>query len=276
MTEKPNYTTRIVFVTPDMAHEFLQINYDNNRPLKKRRIAMYKRDIENGNWNPYSSAPLIFDVNGKMIDGQHRCIAISQSKNGIWCEIREGVPTETYELIDSGCARKASDALGGKNKTAMEALGRAGAFISRGGSVLESVLGNETADTTKSDIIEYVNTHPLVEEAAYLYNKVRKILGKGSVYGIGLPILIMLKDNRDVVEYFIEDIEQPVPSDNRVSAYKQFCQTSIIKDTFDVKRQFALTMRCLEAIRDDEQELKKFSVYDRVIRRWNENAKNYL
>src|SRR4051812_13609663 len=61
-------------VDPGLAEEWLDHN-DNNRSIRDRKVAAFKRDLLAGNWRNIGD-PIRFDTNGKLVDGQHRLMAL--------------------------------------------------------------------------------------------------------------------------------------------------------------------------------------------------------
>jgi len=103
-------TAQYVYVTPEMALEFLAANIDRNRNVKKSRISGYVRDIQSDNWVLTGEA-LKFDVRGRLIDGQNRCHAIVSAGRGAWVLVVRGISEEALVVLDSGSARNTGDML---------------------------------------------------------------------------------------------------------------------------------------------------------------------
>ena len=87
-------------VTPKLAREYLKSNW-KNRTIRPSQVGQIATDIREGRWELNGEA-LKFDVDGNMIDGQHRCLAIIESET-------EGVQT----LVVTGLPRKVQRTLGG-------------------------------------------------------------------------------------------------------------------------------------------------------------------
>lgn len=80
--------TKVMTITPQIAREWLKEN-DINRNVNKNRVIMYSEDMKSGNW-ALNGESIKFNRTGKLIDGQHRLMAI----------IRSGVPIATYVIFD--------------------------------------------------------------------------------------------------------------------------------------------------------------------------------
>lgn len=99
-----------MFVTPEMAAQWLARNIDRNRNVKKSRISGYVRDMQSDNWVLTGEA-IKFDVDGRLIDGQNRCHAIVSAGCGAWVLVVRGISQEALVVLDSGSARNTGDML---------------------------------------------------------------------------------------------------------------------------------------------------------------------
>jgi hypothetical protein len=91
-------------LTPEKAAFFLHYNIANNRPINKK-IEEYKRDMLAGDWQDGHPAPIVFDVDGNLIDGQHRLLAVVQTGVTISVWVYRGAERKTQETIDTGKSR---------------------------------------------------------------------------------------------------------------------------------------------------------------------------
>lgn len=103
------YTVR-VYVSPAMAQDWIN-NQDTNRHVRRRRVDAIARDIQRGAWDEYRlNSSIGIGTHGRMIDGQHRCLAIIQADQGVWTMVTFDVPLECKGTIDRGGEiRTASD-----------------------------------------------------------------------------------------------------------------------------------------------------------------------
>lgn len=108
MTEIPNVSSSVEFITPEQAALWVKHNnIENNRNLRERQVARFIRDMDAGKWQ--IAQPLIFDNKGTLIDGQHRLKALSKCKNGVMFLVVRGVDTEAVRVIDTGSPRNAEN-----------------------------------------------------------------------------------------------------------------------------------------------------------------------
>lgn len=107
---EPKITHTVVVVDPDMARRFLSLN-DRNRNVRETRVVKYREDMESGRWT-FAGDPIRFDATGKLVDGQHRLMALADSNvSGIPFLIIRGLPVEAQTVMDQGAKRTAADQL---------------------------------------------------------------------------------------------------------------------------------------------------------------------
>lgn len=111
------------FITPERAKELLASMPTIQRNEKKQAAKRYEYTMANGLWRDDYSAPIVISDEGKMLDGQHRCLACVRSGVGFWAWVNYGVPEDAYAAIDSGVARIVADFLDCKNKTQVASIG---------------------------------------------------------------------------------------------------------------------------------------------------------
>lgn len=99
-------------VTPEMAEAILRGN-ERNRHVKQNKVEEYKGALARGEWM-YNGDTIRVTTTGKLIDGQHRLIAISESGIPARCLmaiIEDDVSFQTQATIDTGARRSFGDAL---------------------------------------------------------------------------------------------------------------------------------------------------------------------
>ncbi len=101
-----------VRVSPATAAKWLEeFNYEDNRPIRQRWVDYLARQMAKGMWQD-NGEPLIFDVEGHMLDGQHRLSAVVKSGVTITFDVRRGVATEAFTTIDQAASRTPGVVLG--------------------------------------------------------------------------------------------------------------------------------------------------------------------
>lgn len=99
--------TRRELITPAIASKMLETN-THNRAIQQRLVNQYARDMKDGNWREHHQG-IGFDVNGTLVDGQHRLWAIIEANVSIYLQVTRGIAPEAMAGIDIGKGRTNSD-----------------------------------------------------------------------------------------------------------------------------------------------------------------------
>lgn len=155
-TATPPRSPEWVFVTPDLATEWLGYNTHNRnvRPKWVEKLANILVD--------YHPSTIVRNCDGTLLDGQHRLMAVQKRGTGVWMAVIEGVPTEMQDLIDTGIARKGSDVLalnGYKNTNVLASAART-CMLWEADPMLRSVSGQ----FVPLEILAYVVNHADLEQ----------------------------------------------------------------------------------------------------------------
>ena len=104
--------TEVVLVSNEMASSWLLRN-TSNRPVRRSAVANFHNLYKRGEWK-LTHQGIAFDVNGILVDGQHRLIFISELPDGVQIPISvtTNVSGDTFGVIDVGVRRTPSDELG--------------------------------------------------------------------------------------------------------------------------------------------------------------------
>jgi hypothetical protein len=96
-------------IDSERAKKYLEKN-KNNRPLRLWQVKSYESKLKNGSFQDYAQT-ISFDVNGNLIDGQHRLQAIANSGMSAKFVVLYDLPEEVAEVIDQGSSRSVMDIL---------------------------------------------------------------------------------------------------------------------------------------------------------------------
>lgn len=99
-------TSTVVRVTPELAKKWLESMVENQRNPSERSIVKYSRAMSQGKWE--TASPLSFDSEGKLIDGQHRLLAVLKSQCSIDFIVLQGLAKSAIHALDMGVNRTAS------------------------------------------------------------------------------------------------------------------------------------------------------------------------
>jgi hypothetical protein len=103
----PETFSREEWVTPDLARTYLEAN-TRNRNLRKPYVAHLASLIASGEFFPCVGS-ISFDVDGRLIDGQHRLSAIVMADAPVKLIVVRNAPTEAQAVIDTGNRRQNAD-----------------------------------------------------------------------------------------------------------------------------------------------------------------------
>jgi hypothetical protein len=99
-----------IFVTPEMASDWLAAN-TNNRRLVKGHVGSLEAVLQRGEWM-LNGETIKFSREGRLIDGQHRLHACKNVGIGFWTYVAYGVEPKAFDTIDTNIrTRKAADIL---------------------------------------------------------------------------------------------------------------------------------------------------------------------
>lgn len=98
------FSVSLVDVTPDLARSWLLRNYENNRNVNGTNLARIEDDIKAGQWQ-VSHQGIAFDSQGRLIDGQHRLMAIANTGITVACLVWRDIPFDVFEITDRGQKR---------------------------------------------------------------------------------------------------------------------------------------------------------------------------
>lgn len=106
---KINVNAEILKITPEMASEWLQDKWGEQRLLRNTHVLKLASDMDAGRFK--LSPDAILRVKGQLANGQHRLSALIQHGKPQSFLVMETNDEELYKVVDSGLKRAASDAL---------------------------------------------------------------------------------------------------------------------------------------------------------------------
>jgi hypothetical protein len=101
---------KIEDISPAKAHLYLAAA-GPNRTVRKAAVTQYASDMAAGLWRQTGQG-IIFDIEGRLMDGQHRLQAIIQSNRTVKMTVVRGVSPSAMPMIDVGLKRTVGDSLG--------------------------------------------------------------------------------------------------------------------------------------------------------------------
>jgi hypothetical protein len=160
-TSEPDITAEVHYVTPADAAEWLSHN-QRNRRINKKLVSRLARAMTEDRWRLTGEA-IKFDKQGKLLDGQHRLLAIQQSAVAVEMMIIRGLESETQDVMDTGKVRGAGDVIsihgvGQGNYSAIAAAARV--LIAYREGVLP--MGPGQIPVENDQVLKCVLDHPII------------------------------------------------------------------------------------------------------------------
>lgn len=154
-------TTQVVELTPALARVILARN-EKNRSVSMLQVDNYRRDIVNGAW-AFNGEPLILAKDGRLNDGQHRCMAVVEADTPITVVLVIGVDRATRTTVDQGKTRSPGDYLAMEGHSNTTSLAAAASLIWQW-QKYRVVNNSGRARPTKQELLDLVRTTPSIAE----------------------------------------------------------------------------------------------------------------
>lgn len=101
-------TTKTMMVTPAQASSWLASSNIDNRVVKPGTVQRYADRIRAGEWVVVDQL-ISFDINGRLLNGQHRLMAVVKTGISIEALVGFGFPEGAYKYLDQGHNRTKAD-----------------------------------------------------------------------------------------------------------------------------------------------------------------------
>lgn len=202
---KDGYKTTI---TPAIASELLMLN-NNNRRVKKERIAVYASAMKRGQWAYTGDSIRVAkndDGTDVLIDGQHRLLACVEAGVPFESQVISNLPASVFSVIDRGVTRTNGDVLkiaGFANSTFIGSMVRPVIAVDAGFNPLQH---GTMILVTGDDLVQFCTEHEdLVEWAKNLGSKAKfGIGGVNSAWGI-FAIFASRARGRKLIDQFVDE-----------------------------------------------------------------------
>ncbi len=102
-------TGYLVSVTPDLARQWLDANYDN-RSIRPNHVDTLKAEINEGRWK-VTHQGIAFSDKGRLVDGQHRLRAIAAGTRPVTLAVFPDLKDDVFGALDRGQRRTVVDDL---------------------------------------------------------------------------------------------------------------------------------------------------------------------
>lgn len=185
-----------VTITPADAERMLKLN-TSNRPVNWNHVRYLAREMSLGRWKLNGDTICMSDA--KLIDGQHRLLAIIQSGVTIQAMLVEGLASDVFDTKDVGRRRSASDTLAVRGEVETKNLAAALAVVDK---YLTGRM-NQCVRYSNADIEELLENHPGVRESIGKTRETKKLLPKSVL--TGCHYLFAQKD-QDAADKFVSSL----------------------------------------------------------------------
>jgi hypothetical protein len=188
-------TVEIVNVTPADAAALLEKN-DGNRLIAAGVVAKYKRDMISGKWM-LNGQTIKIGKSGRLLDGQHRCLASIQSGATFQAIIVRNVDDGVFDTLDLGGRRSFSDVLSQRGEKSTAALAAALKWI---WLYEEQKIFDRVIAPTNSELDQLLAQNPALRESVKLANKMKVVVAPGM--GVALHHMFSAIDSTEASEFF--------------------------------------------------------------------------
>jgi hypothetical protein len=114
-------TAGIETFTPEYCGYVLDNFNRNPRRLRRDKAAQYAADMTNGDW-AIGAGTILFDIDGWLVDGQHRFAACVLANRAFTSAVIRGVAQDAVDNSDRGLKRAVADILRGAGEVNVTAL----------------------------------------------------------------------------------------------------------------------------------------------------------
>lgn len=180
-----------ITITPAMANQWLKSN-THNRPARKPHVSRLANEMVKGNWQ-LNGETIKFDTWGRLIDGQHRLMAIVEASQPITTHVCTGLAADSdiFATIDVGLNRSAGSVLAMNGIKYPNQIAAAIAFMKQ-----------TFGDSTSTPKVTNADTLQTYAENPDKWQKIAAIAGNNEIFKIVRrpPFSVWLWDALDVSE----------------------------------------------------------------------------
>lgn len=190
----------LVYIDPGMAAAWLLANKNNPkvRRIDSDTVTRYANDMKAGRWTIPESV-IGFDTKNRMINGYHRCKAITESGVTVPNFVAHGLPLDTIDNMDTGRNRTLSDRLsiaGYQYTFALSSSAKLALAWTTGR------LGRRIAGVSNSEVCEFITTNPAMLDAAGFATVTRSPITLSVTGAVTWRLIDMGHTEDDVHEFF--------------------------------------------------------------------------
>ena len=164
-------------ITPQVAKFWLQHKH-TNRSIHLKVLIKLKRALEHARWE-INGETIIFDEQGRLIEGQHRLQAVVDTDVTIWSLVVYGIDKARFKTMGQGSKRTAGDILSIRGEKNARNLAAALRWVWR---YENNQMLNAHPDITDDELADTIEEHPdIVQSLTYGAQMKRGIVAPGLV-----------------------------------------------------------------------------------------------
>lgn len=182
-------TAAIEVVDAAKAAKYMRSN-SGNRRIKKAAVNYFAALMRKGEW-VLSTDAIGFDVDGKLLNGQHRLTAITLTEIAQPFLVVRGLTADAFQHIDTGNRRGLSDVLdimGTKSANIVAALAKRVAFYTKAGYLNPTIAGSgqnsAPGQPMHADRADMLDVAAEIEEIQYATELATALQQKGRRLGV--------------------------------------------------------------------------------------------
>ena len=208
-------TMTIEQIDPETALKYLDQNIENNRKVTNWKVDQFAQDMRDGKWVE-TSATIKFDEADKLIDGQHRLLAIIDADMTVPMAVSRGEHEGAVFVIDTGITRSTGASLTVAGITSSGAAPQIAATANVLNAIEQGMFRHAMSSLGRQDrmtnqqMVDYVR--PRVEEIAAA-NHVAKTVYRALPLNqsvIAAAYIVLSRLDRDAAEQFFDLIANGV------------------------------------------------------------------
>jgi hypothetical protein len=197
-------TVRIERITPARADSILAENNLRNRDLRESRVTHLVGNIERDEWR-LTGAAIVFDVDGVLLDGQHRLAACVIAEKPIEVIVLRNAPRESQDVMDDTLRRNLGDALRLRGEHDVFRLGAGIAWYAR--IVYAEISGtphyaNNARRPSIPQLLQFYADNPGLSEASVESRPATRALKLRPGPALAVYYRLMLVDAKDTAIFF--------------------------------------------------------------------------
>lgn len=245
---KHKHIVRIIWLTPDIAGKFLDTRPENQRSIRRFQVERIIRDIKAGRWR-LNGETIVFDSQGRLVQGQHRCQAVIESGVPIQVYVIWGVDSDISSSYDNTSRRTAADGLKADGFSNTWSLGCAARRVMS----YESRRSGVPLASPASEIVEFCKANPDLSESVRMCRASEKLAKSIETTVLAAMHFLFSKRSRSQADEFIEKLisGENLTSGSPILALRN-CMIRV--DTkFDATDSMILIIKCWNAYRQDKK-----------------------